>query len=54
MRDDMESTLATYRLFLEDERKNILTEQFNKFADLHNLPNNLKLRKSYTKLMDCT
>ena len=48
----MESTLATYRLFLEDERKNILTEQFNKFADLHNLPNNLKLRKSYTKLMD--
>jgi len=52
MRDYMENVLATYRLFLKDERKNILNEQFNKFADSHNLPKTAKLRKSYSKLMD--
>ena len=48
----MEDLVATYRLFLEDERKNILDEQFNNFADAHNLPKTIKLRKSYSKLMD--
>lgn len=48
----MENVLATYRSFLKDERKNLLNEQFNKFADTHNLPKNAKLRKSYSKLMD--
>ena len=48
----MENILATYRSFLEDERKNILTEQFNKFTDVYNLPKTAKLRKSYSKLMD--
>ena len=48
----MKNVLATYRSFLKDERKNILNEQFNKFADSHNLPKTVKLRKSYTKLMD--
>jgi len=48
----MENVLATYRSFLEDERKNILSEQFNKFTDAYDLPKNAKLRKSYSKLMD--
>ncbi len=48
----MENVLATYRSFLKDERKNILNEQFNKFADSHNLPKNATLRRSYSKLMD--
>ena len=36
----MENVLATYRSFLEDERKNILSEQFNKFTDAYDLPKN--------------
>tara|TARA_R110000824_G_scaffold29316_5_gene97697 strand:+ start:2308 stop:2787 length:480 start_codon:yes stop_codon:yes gene_type:complete len=52
VRDYLEKVLATYRLFLKDERKNLLNEQFDNFADSHNLPKTVKLRNSYLKLMD--
>lgn len=48
----MKSTLATYRSFLKEERKCLLNEQYNKFADTHDLPKNAKLRRSYIRLMD--
>ena len=46
------SFIQSYKKFLDEQRNNLITNQFNSFIENNNIDSSAKLKKSFLKLVN--